>query len=232
MTVNEVETILETLYVRHPALDEAMLITLLTAGGWEEKNIRDAVVLFRAAHRSGQRSAAQTLFVPPAENRMLPQAVDIAHTLTEHTESSQDSKPAIVLPADEDLSENRSPLVPSETILEESPKEPGVESANQETAVNPVEVKEDAIPENLPLRPFESNSHVWPFSMYKDVFHSASEPLLAPEVSEEEKGGHLSEKNSGPRHFSRKEDTLTLLAEIMLGIILLILAYMYSNGRL
>lgn len=49
MTIREIESIIEDLRLRHKDLDEELLITLLTAGGWENKTIKDAVALFRLA---------------------------------------------------------------------------------------------------------------------------------------------------------------------------------------
>lgn len=232
MNINEIETILETLYARHANLDEAMLVTLLTAGGWEEKNIHDAIVLFRVAYSKRDRTVRVSL-VPPEENHLLPQTADIAHTLTEHTGSSYDKEGDIVSVPPVEVS---SPLgaSPSSAIekTEESLGEPLEELGKLHTNVNVAKKREDAIPENLPLRPFESNSHIWPFSLYKDVFNGPAAPLPKPVFSEKKKEEQLVEKNAGMHSLSEKEDKLTLLAEIMLGIVLLILAYMYSNGRL
>lgn len=237
MNINEVEIILETLCARHANLDEAMLVTLLTAGGWEEKNIRDAVVLFRTTHGGKRNNAVQALFIPPTENPILPQAADISHTLMERVPSSEGKESTITESHREAISENSSPLGASLSAgvmekTEEPIKESEVAPSKPQPRTPAVDIQEDTIPENLPLRPFESNSHVWPFSLYKDVFHSAAAPLSAPVVDEKKKDEHLSDESFEVHPPLGKEDKLTLLAEIMLGVILLILAYMYSNGRL
>jgi len=50
MNLEEVENILKTLVERHPDLDEEMLKTLLSSGGFEEKVINDAVLLYRKSN--------------------------------------------------------------------------------------------------------------------------------------------------------------------------------------
>lgn len=95
-------------------------------------------------------------------------------------------------------------------------------------------------PENLPLKPFESAPHVWPFSKYKEVFHGDVMPVLAPEerilVKENTKKEEVSPvvkkikiKRTG---FDGEDEGLIFLTGTTLLIILLLLAYMYSNGRL
>lgn len=88
------------------------------------------------------------------------------------------------------------------------------------------------LPGNLPLRPFESGPSVWSFSKYKDVFYGE----VMPPVSREEK--HLKEKKV-TEHFNvektpldKEDESLVFLAGTMLLVIILILGYMYSNGRL
>jgi hypothetical protein len=46
MTLHEIEETLQILRKRHAGLNEAMLVTLLRAGGWEEKQIEEAKVVF------------------------------------------------------------------------------------------------------------------------------------------------------------------------------------------
>ena len=47
MTLSEIETILEELVVRHKNLNPELLATLLQSAGWEDKNIKDALMLFK-----------------------------------------------------------------------------------------------------------------------------------------------------------------------------------------
>jgi len=47
MTLSEIETTINELAVRHDVLTEEMLTTLLLSAGWEDKNIKEAVALFK-----------------------------------------------------------------------------------------------------------------------------------------------------------------------------------------
>jgi hypothetical protein len=95
-------------------------------------------------------------------------------------------------------------------------------------------------PDNLPLKPFESSDHVWPLSRYNDVFHGDVPPILSRAESklvEEHKEEHKDEhppktiklKRTG---FDGEDEGLIALTGISLFVVLLLLAYMYSNGRL
>lgn len=106
------------------------------------------------------------------------------------------------------------------------------------------------IPEDLPLLPFESSEQVWSFSRYKNAFHgevipkkeleileTKQEPIHQPVpppinvkkalVPEDELEIDL-EKTP----MTRGDESLVFLAGVMLFAIILILGYMYSNGRL
>jgi hypothetical protein len=114
--------------------------------------------------------------------------------------------------------------------------------------------KTTEIPSNLPLLPFESSPHIWSFSKYKDVFHGgtpAPEEIKVITVMPEEKVTTSSTFSPVPQQEKRvisvvrdeevvieqiplrKDDKpLVFLAMTMLLAIILILGYMYSNGRL
>lgn len=110
---------------------------------------------------------------------------------------------------------------------------------------------ESSIPGNLPLLPFESSPHIWSFSKYKDVFHGEVTPppqpasvetkqvVAAPQVTEMP----LQVINAAPippdeeisvekTPMTKSDESLVFLAGVMLLGIILILGYMYSNGRL
>ncbi len=93
------------------------------------------------------------------------------------------------------------------------------------------------IPDNLPLLPFESSSHVWAFSKYKDTFHGEVMPHTVEELSKkqpiQEAVSHDDEGISLEKTpMTRGDESLVFLAGVMLLVIILILGYMYSNGRL
>ena len=64
MTLSEIETILEELASRHPDLTTELLTTMLMSAGWENKNIQDAVILFK--RDAGKRKALPLQGVVPA----------------------------------------------------------------------------------------------------------------------------------------------------------------------
>lgn len=112
--------------------------------------------------------------------------------------------------------------------------------------------KQGVLPGNLPLLPFESSPHIWSFAKYKDVFHSETkaqeEIKVITVMPQEEKVVEIVTKQPEiqPQTYVykdievvleslplRKDDKpLVFLATIMLLAIILILGYMYSNGRL
>jgi hypothetical protein len=235
MTLHEIESTLATLSSRHAGLDEGMLVTLLLAGGWDAKDIEEAKLLFR-----GQRSV-------DTETDSLP-------ALPEHPE------PILLEPE----------IGPDHELLEHNPL-PSHEERVSLLKESDTAFKEE-FPHNLPLRPFETSEHIWPFSRYRDVFYgdvldsgpppekivkvhveeppipqptpevikvSAPEPIqVAPAPVEPEKIQPISfrpdsiPKKSQTVSSSKGEDKLVMTATIMLFAILLLLGYMYSNGRL
>lgn len=114
------------------------------------------------------------------------------------------------------------------------------------------------IPENLPLLPFESSPHIWSFSKYKNIFYKEDIPkeqireeiqviTVMPQeriVSEAIFSKPLQDKTSIKSGivdeevvikkipYTKEDQSLVFLAGMMLLAIILILGYMYSNGRL
>ncbi|MEN9337757.1 MAG: hypothetical protein RIQ41_71 [Candidatus Parcubacteria bacterium] len=237
MTLHEVEETLDTLIKRHTGLDESALVTLLRAGGWEEKDIREALVLFRL-HVPQIEEALPTV----EEERLLPANVPRDHLLAEGEPNLQPRVEA------------------TETREVESLRTSNETGAKEE------------FPHNLPLRPFETSEHVWPFSRYKDVFygdddvveekvptptptpavqaverpafheveavspHVTSEPPVEQDVytREPQAPRELAVNESITRTYvpSKGDERLIILASSMLLFILLLLGYLYGNGRL
>jgi cytochrome c-type biogenesis protein CcmH/NrfG len=93
------------------------------------------------------------------------------------------------------------------------------------------------IPDNLPLLPFESSPHVWSFSKYKDTFHGEVMPHSVEELSQKKPTGQApshegDEISLEKTPMTKSDESLVFLAGVMLLVIILILGYMYSNGRL
>lgn len=226
MNLHEIEETLHTLIARHPGLDESMLVTLLRAGGWEERTIQEAVLMFRAG-----------VTLPETT---LPEVVDAEHMIPASFEAVQQE---VVTP---------SPA----SVVEEQHTEPESLIVREEI----LELKED-LPHNLPLRPFETSDHIWPFSRYRDVFFGEQLPLQPPAPAVEQKTEvitnvivppsqpvqpvpvvhvvqtpppapfHVPVSQTEASH-SHGDEKLVVMAAIMLLTVLLLLGYMYSNGRL
>lgn len=253
MTLHEIEDTIQDLTSRHTGLDEGMLVTLLRAGGWEEKDIADAKTLFKG--RVSSSVVEETHTEVAVEEKKLPDGLDASHLLPEHNEQV----PLVIEPI---------------SAYEGSPSL--VEASDHG--------KKEAIPHNLPLRPFETSEHIWPFSRYRDVFYGEQEheeqkqSTLPPQSAKEEavlptpEPAHQpvvvvtpllikkeapdagifkpaptavltpvplppSEKRieaevSSKEKHSHTDENLVVLACFMLFAVLLLLGYMYSNGRL
>jgi hypothetical protein len=70
----------------HSNLDENLLITLLKSSGWEEKNIDEALLVFRNQNKIGNSSTQPTL-PPLEEEKILPEIIDASHELLAHNSS-------------------------------------------------------------------------------------------------------------------------------------------------
>jgi hypothetical protein len=107
--------------------------------------------------------------------------------------------------------------------------------------------KPQVIQDNLPLVPFESSPHVWSFSEYKNTYHKDETPKEDPLIQNKNVTHHVPSGvvTSAPLHselgeeitlektpMTKGDESLVVLASFMLFAIILILGYMYSNGRL
>lgn len=235
MTLHEIEQTLDTLRTRHPGLDEGMLVTLLRSGGWEEKQVEEARMMFKVG--GGQETSKEEYVPLPSleTSLLLPPTIDDKHLLVEHNEEHVEVKEEYVKPVEV------APVVLTKAPLEE-------QSLVSPVPVQSVETR-DGLPHNLPLRPFETSEHIWPLSRYKDVFYGNSpeevhvetvQPEVKASVSVTEKRveytpekvqSFASPQTPAPQP-STGDEKLVIMACIMLLAILLLLGYMYSNGRL
>jgi hypothetical protein len=134
--------------------------------------------------------------------------------------------------------------------------------------------KRETLPHNLPLRPFETSEHIWPFSRYRDVFYgdnleetkdeiipapkqeiakeapiilhveiptletSREESMIKEIVPEKRVEPSMRKEVAEPGPYrepiklSGGDEKLVVTACVMLLVVLLLLGYMYSNGRL
>ncbi len=139
-------------------------------------------------------------------------------------------------------------------------KEPEPQSLivhDEEPLQKRVTAREEDIPEDLPLLPFESSPHVWSFARYKNVFHKENGPTkiepsqkqeenvppVVPTVASSKETQISTEKVESSdteeeeisvekTPLTKGDESMVFLAGAMLLVIILILGYMYSNGRL
>ena len=237
MTLHEIEQTLDTLRARHSGLDEGMLVTLLRSGGWEEKQVEEARMMFKAG--SPQESPEKEYIpLPPVETELvLPSTVDDKHLLLAHNDEVVEVKEEPeAQPADVSPVVIATPSIEQQSLISSAP-------------VQSTETR-DGLPHNLPLRPFETSEHIWPLSRYKDVFYGNTTEEAHAEVSHseiktqtpvvEERVVYKTPERvqsfvpvpQASAQPSNGDEKLVMMACVMLLIILLLLGYMYSNGRL
>ena len=290
MTIAEIESTLNKLRSLHTNLDEGTLITLLTAGGWEEKSIQEAVSIFRStvhvqplttvsplattkevvsnanSHLDVESVTPVNVVKPVLENKSNEEIVyydstgneekkvqlDISDTNSaervQYEKSGTNSTtitpplngeekmviPSVEVPVPQILSVIPPVVAQSHDVITSNEPQSLVSPTSEQSS----SVKQVEIPDDLPMRPFESAPHIWPFSKYKQVFHGD----VMPPLSEEER--ILANKNMPPKKvltkkvvvkrtgFDGEDEGLILMTGFSLLVIILLLAYMYSNGRI
>lgn len=224
MTIYEIESTLQSLRLRHPDLDEVMLTTLLLAAGWDDRSRNDALAVFRG--RSSVVPEIKMESFPLIQTEpVLPPVIEGDHLLLSHNQESEEAIVTSVVPP---------------VVVEKIPIIQQVEELQSLIIppVQPVVPKQEVEPpHNLPLRPFETTPHIWSFARYKDVFHGdvmpqkkvkviQSKPTLVPVFVP------VNTSQTDVIPLDKKDESLVVLASLCLLIILLLLGYMYSNGRI
>lgn len=316
MTLSEIETILADLSNRHTNLDKELLTTILLSAGWEEKSIKEALILFAQFKKRKEvigtssvvksptpvvvplSAASQVITLSNAsakeditfyktdgeeegelhvfeETKLPPQKeIPVAIPTKEVEVTPRERVPIIVVEepitpvpvVTEVLTPEVKPTVVTQEVVATEPILQVVEEEvtllgedriqkdkeslithEEIVAVVPRVVREEKIPENLPLLPFESSPHVWSFSRYKDVFHGE---VMPDKIEPEHHQVSITPLESVPQKhviqdisledeivvekmpLNKEDESLVFLAGVMLLGIILILGYMYSNGRL
>jgi hypothetical protein len=118
-------------------------------------------------------------------------------------------------------------------------KEEKVTTSLIETTVSLPEKKQGELPHNLPIVPFESSNHVWALKDYKETFHKEKEVEQKKEEPVSQSSAPAVIEDNGEEDIvlesvplTRGDESLVFMAGVMLLVIILILGYMYSNGRL
>lgn len=333
MTLSEIEITLDELVARHQNLNSDLLSTLLLSAGWEDKNIKDAVALFKQRKPkqpvvsvvipSGQATQPEAMVTPteitfyqpdgseekklqgfvesptvpreeiktvtlvetkdtriptavPAEEPQKNQVVEVKDEIiqkvvegsqkndepslrsdydtnqignsTDTVEDISSTVEAIDEPVLLDISKRPENITIENIAIGDVPKPVEPQSlipTNKSTTPNTL--KQSAIPEDLPIVPFESSPHIWSFSRYKDTFHGEVMPEKNPTIQNDTEQIHVDpvptkqvtvpvvedvEIDLEKTPMTKGDESLVFLAGVMLLVIILILGYMYSNGRL
>lgn len=227
MTITEIQATIDELRHRHSGLDEKLLVTLLRAGGWEEDTIKEGLVLFRMTP-----AVASEIF-PDTSEALLPSPHDML--LVEKNEIPEVPKKPLLESVIHDVHDylpaaiERKQDAPPQSVSVQPEKESFV-------APKKTSIEDQDLPENLSLKPFESSPHVWSFAKYKDVFHNDAQPETITLPPEKKPTVPPPPQVSVPRPASApldaEDEGLIVMAGILLVLVLLILGYMYSLGRL
>jgi hypothetical protein len=237
MTISEIENTLKDLQERHKDLNEAMLTTLLLSSGWEEKHIKEAVTLFKGREGTSLAISSNTSYIsrPPVATVPLDA---IPKNEPPHTQPTLSSYGGKSIPPQNTVQSFSPP--PTVSISKDITKEVRPPTSSDQKDINtspeslvvtnstPIQKVAPSLPENLPLKPFDSTDHSMPLATYKEVYHKENEPLKE-EKNVEEKHIHVTIKRT---RLDGEDEGLIMLTGTMLLIILLLLAYMYTNGRL
>lgn len=283
MNLHEIEKVLRTLSSQHSNLTEETLLVLLRAGGWEEKTIREALVLFRTLDVKAP-TGIPTIFPQVDKGMILPHTeesvvlpslvqedrrieeksilpiphsvnsnttIETVHKVSQVTFETKRDTPEVEIPQDKQPEkvfslvereepvpihpENKNAVVAVvEKISIANSGKPVVQAAPLPTSVS----KKNEFPENLPLKLYEHSPHTVPFSQYRDTVYGTIEEEQEREVHEE-KGSYATtvpeveiDITSTKVSAFQAETKLVILASIMLLTIMLLLGYMYTNGRL
>lgn len=91
MTLSEIETILIDLRKRHTNLDKELLTTILTASGWEDKTVKDALALFSQQEKRREVSVSKKVSESVQKESTL--GVDSLHVERSQPQVIEEHKP-------------------------------------------------------------------------------------------------------------------------------------------
>lgn len=131
-------------------------------------------------------------------------------------------------------------------LLAHYPDEEPVLSPYQDEPIPAEEKKkEESIPADLPLKPFDSSPQVLTFAKYKDVFHGEAIPApidagASQDVFHKSELMHIPKMGVIPKIYvldpteplTGTDISLAFIVTLLLLTILLLMGYMYTNGRL
>jgi hypothetical protein len=260
MNLVDVTNALDTIVRLNPGLSKDRLVVLLHAANWEEKNIQEAVAIFeKSNHELSLPHVDTENFLeakygdteeqkPPTAQVSLPH-VDNENLLEQKNVPPKEGDTRIVERQPEKKSGVTIPSIPLPSFLKK--KETVVQPAQQQPHVEEAQ----HLPEGLPLKAFDSSEHVWTFSEYKEKFHGGvptplvkkeEKPKPAPQILVEvPKPSPVPVQTLTPQGIPAKKKSIELdepltgsdlslivVVSFLFLVIILLVGYMYSNGRL
>jgi hypothetical protein len=223
MRLHEIELALKSILHINKDLNKERLQTLLEAAGWEEGDIRDAIIMWETESLAPVDEIDSDHLLSSSTVEMLPE-IKVEKVLSEPTPKEE------LFPAREDA------YIPEVTGQAEKKEEaPTILPAPSIPEKQPRTTKEEDLPRDLPLRPYDSSYVTVPLEDYEKRF--------APHITPPEKPApaatpvvHIAKASFEEARMGaplEKEDKyIVVLAIIMFLVLMLLLGYMYSNGRI
>lgn len=287
MRLQDINNALQNIVTINTSLSEERLVFLLASAGWDQTDIRDAVVLFKNKRANGEQKkdfpSPSSIKEEEHHDELLPE-VFVSHVPDLKKETFEIASPEKTeinsLSFFDKLSQWASPIKKSKNgISSKENKEEKPSSLSE--AYTPKKTLPGNLPHNLPLRPYESSHATVALKEYSERFfpHIESMPrseatldtpstqiqqkeiakveMVRPILQEpvfiplsKETREEMKEISPLPRHIPHVEpmrvlyrdkqvvpletqDKYVIVAALMLFLVLLLLlGYMYSNGRL
>jgi hypothetical protein len=242
MNLFDVKNALETIVRLNPRLSKEKLVVLLDGAGWNKTNIEEAIMLF-------------TSMTPELPDPVLgaDHLLDDPQRISEEAKQVAYKKPEVVATPKKDTKRFEIPHISALPIFSFGRKK-SKPKVSEVTEPVYLEAKDTipSLPEDLPLKPFDSSPHTWTLSTYKDLFHGSEVMTETPQQNvlditpslEMKPDTSLREKipsqpvYSAPKQRAMRDPlsgddmSLTVVVSLLFLVILLLLGYMYGNHRL
>jgi hypothetical protein len=209
MSITEIQTTIDELRKRHPELDEALLVTLLRAGGWDAAAIREATIIFA----------------------MMPRAT-APHTVPSH-KRNQDLptlavREPVPLRAEIELPDNL-PLLPSESLTHAASFADYKDILHDEE----VHLEKLVVPTSPPAAVLHTHEEQSKHRVEHDghtAAHVGVRDTARAEDPHHSVRYHHAADLPAPS-MTKDEQGLVIITGVLLALLILILTYMHSVGR-
>lgn len=236
MQREDIQNALSKILSDHQGLTKTKLTLLLEAANWDTEDRHTALQIF------DETPAQKVIDEVAVPKEIVPEKVNEEVKVEKGVEESKISEDHVVIPyeshfpiaKDEHVAELT--LSHEDALLQPEPVKSMTQTVPQETKkeVKPVGTYDsrEMLPPNLPVRPFASSAKSIPFAHFGRFFTPHTEVMPPAPVHY---APPLVQRPRLQIHFNsvRKEDmSLVVTAIAMFLVLILLLGYMYSNGRL